>query len=120
MSFSGGSNAALLAPPVVLLHGNSRLHMAAEKGAREESLALIRDGADINARNDVRCGHERPDALQDGQTPLHRAAANGHMELTRMLLTNGASVNAANKVLFYPASRSTSMLGAHACAFLPP
>ena len=61
------------------------LHQAAASGALEETLALIRNGADLNA----------PD--RDRLTPLHWAAALGRPEAVRALIQAGADVNARDQ-----------------------
>ena len=60
----------------------SDIHQAAEEGNTNMVRDLIRQGADVNAKND------------DGETPLHCAAWEGHQETAQVLLANGADVRA--------------------------
>ena len=61
------------------------LRWVAEYGLTEIAIALIDNGADVNA------------ADQDDKTPLHCAAENGRMEIALALIEKGAKVDVANK-----------------------
>jgi len=68
---------------VILLHGCERsLHKAVQLCDIKTIDRLIRDGADVNARNDK------------GQTPLHIAALVGREDVASLLIANGADINA--------------------------
>ncbi|MHC4954875.1 MAG: ankyrin repeat domain-containing protein [Planctomycetota bacterium] len=58
------------------------LHDAAKNGDLELAKHLIRDGAEIDARE------------KEGHTPLHEAARAGHLELVKLLIGEGADVEA--------------------------
>ena len=58
------------------------LHWSARNGHLEVVRALIKAGADVNAKDN------------DGWTPLHYSAWNGHLEVARALIEAGADVNA--------------------------
>lgn len=58
--------------------GWTPLHEACNHGHYHAALALIRGGANVNAR-----GH-------DDDTPLHDAAFSGQLKLVRMLIERGA------------------------------
>lgn len=64
--------------------GTTPLHWAAHEGDVAKVDALIRKGADVNARN------------RFGSTPLYEAALEGHTEVIRKLLKAKADPNAAN------------------------
>ncbi len=53
--------------------GNTQLHLAAGNGKTEIALALIKAGADINARNN------------DGETPAQNARRLGYLEIARAI-----------------------------------
>lgn len=61
---------------------NTPLHEAAWHGDREEIFALLRQGADVNARG------------EEGWTPLHITAADGDWKIACLLLSRGADPNA--------------------------
>ncbi len=58
------------------------LHWAAYMGHAEAARRLIRQGIDVNARDQV------------GRAPLHRAAAMGHHAVIEVLIDAGADINA--------------------------
>lgn len=64
--------------------GNTPLHNAAWKADEDVIMALLRNGAHVNATNNL------------GSTPLHLAATTGDRESVLALLTNGANPNARN------------------------
>jgi hypothetical protein len=63
---------------------NKELLEASEKGDVEKVKKLLKEGADLNAKNWF------------GWTPLHLAAYNGHIEVVKLLIEKGANVNARN------------------------
>ena len=66
-------------------YGESPLHVAIKKGDFSKAESLIKDGAEINLKDNA------------GWTPLHEAAANFNgkiLDILKLLLENGASVNA--------------------------
>jgi uncharacterized protein len=67
-----------------LKDGTTALHYAAHDGDIELAARLIRQGADVNARNDY------------GSTPLQEAAVRGDAGLIRLLLKAGASAESPN------------------------
>jgi cytohesin len=68
----------------VILIGGCRksLHEAVESHDLKTVKRLIRDGADVNARN------------KDGQTPLHIAALVARADIANLLIEGGADINA--------------------------
>ena len=64
--------------------GNTPLHNASGAADEDVIMALLRNGAHVNATNNL------------GSTPLHAAATNGDRESILALLTNGANPNARN------------------------
>ncbi|MBC6412392.1 MAG: ankyrin repeat domain-containing protein, partial [Hyphomonadaceae bacterium] len=60
------------------------LHRAADKGSAETVTALVRAGAEVNARD------------ENGWTPLHRAARRGNPKTVAALVRAGADVKARN------------------------
>ena len=64
------------------LADNTPLHAAALANACEAAEVLLKNGADINARD------------EDGLTPLHYAAVANAYKVAEVLLKNGADVNA--------------------------
>jgi serine/threonine protein kinase len=65
---------------------NKELLEASEKGDVEEVKKLLKEGANLNARNIV------------GWTPLHLAVQNGHIEVVKLLIEKGANVNAKDNI----------------------
>ena len=63
-----------------------KLFSHASQGNREMIHNLIRNGIDVNVKN------------ENGMTPLMVAAQNGHLELCEMLIGSGADVNISNSV----------------------
>lgn len=59
------------------------LFEAAKQGNVKKAQALLKKGADVNAKD-----------TNDGKNPLHWAAANGHKPVVEILLSHGAKVNA--------------------------
>jgi hypothetical protein len=74
----------------VNIHGNLPLHWAAIHGAGDAAKALIRRGADINAKNN------------SGSTPLLVSVLNSHSSVAHVLIDNGADVNAEDKNGYTP------------------
>jgi len=72
-------------PQIMSCASSIALHSAAEKGNIEEAKSLIKEGIDVNAKD------------QDGLTPLHYATWEGHLKIVRLLIENGADINAKNK-----------------------
>lgn len=68
-----------------LRDGNTELMVAATKGDLEAAQALIKKGANVNAKN------------QYGSTALMGAAAIGNVEIIELLVKSGADVNARGK-----------------------
>ena len=62
------------------------LYDAASDGNVVEVVLLIKNGADVNAKDDL------------GGSALIKAAENGHTEIAKLLINNGANVNAKDKV----------------------
>ena len=65
--------------------GNSPLLYAARDGELAAVRAILKLGADVNARN------------TNGQTALHAAAGKGHKEIVALLLANKAEIEARTK-----------------------
>ena len=65
------------------------LHYAADEGHRPVVELLIKNGANVNLKDD------ETDAR--GETPLHLAAAKGHVPVVELLIKNGANVNAKDE-----------------------
>lgn len=67
-------------------HQETPLHMAARRGNVNFAATLIRNGADVNARNEY------------GGTPLHSVAYKGkrYVKMAELLIENGANVNATD------------------------
>ncbi|XP_057292122.1 golgin subfamily A member 4-like [Hydractinia symbiolongicarpus] len=63
--------------------GETQLHIAATKGDLEATKNLIRQGADVNCRDNA------------DWTPLHEACNHGHYKVAKVLLRSGAHVNVA-------------------------
>uniref|UniRef100_A0A1X7UF55 Uncharacterized protein n=1 Tax=Amphimedon queenslandica TaxID=400682 RepID=A0A1X7UF55_AMPQE len=75
------------------------LHYAARSGSETIVTILVKNGADVNAKNKVQ------------ETPLHYAAGSGSETIVTILVKNGADVNAMDKVQKTPlhyAARSGS------------
>jgi ankyrin repeat protein len=73
---------AVIALIIVRLREKVPLIKAIKRNQTQQALALIRQGADVNVRNDV---HE---------TPLMHAAIRGNVQIARLLVESGADVNA--------------------------
>ena len=58
------------------------LHYAAEKGDQKTIRTLLKNGMDVNGKDDM------------GETPLHRTPHNDDIGVIQLLLENGADVNA--------------------------
>lgn len=67
------------------VHGWTPLHVASANGHPKMVIALIDNGAHINAQD-----HE-------GNTPLHLASGGGHDKIVRALLSHGADASFKNK-----------------------
>jgi ankyrin repeat protein len=67
-----------------LSHGNTLLHHAVNEGKVDVMEKLIKEGFNIDAKNNY------------GNTPLHLAAINGNDKAAEILIQNGADVNAIN------------------------
>ena len=66
------------------VHGWTPLHVAAANGHPKMVLALIDNGAQIDAQD------------HDGNTPLHLASGGGHDETIRVLMAHGADASLKN------------------------
>lgn len=66
-------------------NNRTALHYAAAAGQTRVAKILIRNKADVNARND-----------EDGRTPLHYAATEGHADIARLLIASGANLEAVD------------------------
>ncbi|XP_065200755.1 uncharacterized protein LOC135831864 [Planococcus citri] len=64
---------------------NSFLHVAAKRGIKEIAVALVKQGADVNALDTV------------NKSPLYIAAQEGNDQVAEVLIANKANVNAVNK-----------------------
>jgi ankyrin repeat protein len=64
---------------------NEKLLEASKKGDVEKVKKLLKEGADVNAKDKY------------DMTPLHSAARNGHIEVVKLLIEKGAYVNANDK-----------------------
>jgi uncharacterized protein len=73
---------------------NKLLLQSAEKGHLEQVKALLKKGADVNARD------------TNGQTALMAAAGRGHLEMVKLLIDKGADVNANDE------NGQTALMGA--------
>ena len=69
------------------LVGRTPLHLAAQRGQEEIVRLLLKEGADVDARNTA-----------DSATPLHFAAENGHLSIVRLLVDAGSPLEAADNV----------------------
>jgi ankyrin repeat protein/serine/threonine protein kinase len=65
---------------------NKELLEASEKGDVEKVKELLKEGANINAKNKF------------GYTPLHVVADRGHIEIVKLLIEHGADVNAKDNI----------------------
>ena len=92
------------------------MNRAAYEGHKETVELLIAAGADISAKDRIRCtalhwaavdGNNEiaellianaadVNASKDGRTPLHDAVVNGHKEIAKLLIAEGAYVNATD------------------------
>ena len=77
-----GILARIQADPGLVEHGQTPLHLAAQKGHLKICEYLLAEGADVGA------------ADKYGNTPLHLAASNAQVEVCRLLLRERADVNA--------------------------
>ena len=68
------------------VYNGTPLCWAAQEGHQEIAELLLRDKADVNAKDD------------NGWTPLHDAAMYGHKNIIKLLLDNGADVNVKDDV----------------------
>ncbi|GAB9473706.1 hypothetical protein Gpo141_00010854 [Globisporangium polare] len=69
----------------LLPEGLTALHLACRNGWLRGVAALVKCGADLNARTH-----------SNGSTPLHLAAEQGHLAVIKQLVAHGAKVNACN------------------------
>ena len=67
------------------IHGETALMWASYHGHKDIVELLLKNGADVNARDD------------DGCTALIKASFRGHKEIVELLLKRGADVSMANK-----------------------
>ncbi|MCC8398375.1 MAG: ankyrin repeat domain-containing protein, partial [Rickettsia endosymbiont of Labidopullus appendiculatus] len=67
------------------IHGTTCLHRACGKGKISVIEILLKNGAEINAKN------------ENGTIPLHWACSEGHSAVVTILLENGAEINAKNE-----------------------
>ena len=72
--------------------GDTPLHEAAYHGQTEVLELLLKQGADINAKD------------RFGKTPLHWAAKNGKTEVVELLLKNGADIHKESRIWPYTAT----------------
>ena len=94
-----------VAVPAVAL-AESPLADAIENGRRDAALALIDEGADVNA------------AQGDGTTPLHWAAYQLDTDLVQRLLERGAQANAANRFGAHPLDEAVKAANVEIAALL--
>ena len=80
---------AVLVFVVLMCSGCASLHEAAKSGNLAEVERLIKEGADVNAKD------------KTGETPLHGAAETGRKDVVELLISKGANVNAAAWSGFY-------------------
>jgi serine/threonine protein kinase len=69
---------------------NEKLLRASIIGDVEKVKKLLKEGADVNAKDEF------------GWTPLHKAAILGHIEVVKLLIKEGADVNAKNEFGWTP------------------
>ncbi len=79
-----GSHSGLHHPHIDKKRQNFRLLEAAENGDLELAKSLLKDGADINAKDG------------SGWTPIMRAIAANHDKMVELLIEKGADVNATS------------------------
>ncbi len=82
--------------------GGQALLQATEAGDLAQMQVLLKQGADVRARN------------AQGWTPLHIAAAGGDPAVVRLLLQHGAEVNAQSNVGITPLDNATARGGRQA------
>ena len=66
--------------------GTIPLHHAVETGKLHVVKWLLKNGADVNHRNE-----------EEESTPLHYCAWEGHYDIAKVLIENSADVNAVNR-----------------------
>lgn len=69
------------------IYGDKELHLAVMAGDKEKVEMLLKNGADIEAKNNQR-----------EWTALYFAASENHVEIVEILLKNGANVDAKDSV----------------------
>lgn len=87
------------------------LHSAAREGREDTVMQLIKEGADVNQKND------------DKRTPVHEAASNAHTNIVRVLLKIGADCSIKDNRGEWPlftATRKGAELNAKYCSSFEP